>query len=248
MKLLIINADDYGYCAGINQGIITAYQKGVITSTTIMPGMPGFEQATALAKANPELGVGIHLTLTCNRPILNDVPSLVDEQGYFHKITYYEQDFTINPEELYREWQAQIEKVIAAGIQPDHLDSHHHVHVLQQISPVFEKLAKAYNLPVRGNYQKSADIKSTRRFYSTFDNLSRSKAIWKPFDLHSLVEDVQTYGSVEIMCHPGYLDADIIEGSSLTVNRTYTLRELQDPRYPALFQNAQIQLGNFSQL
>lgn len=248
MNLLIINADDYGYCAGINRGIIDGYQKGVITSTTLMPVMPGFDQAIEFAKENPKLGVGIHLTLTCNRPLLSNVPSLVNEQGYFHKITYYEKDFSIDPDDLYREWQAQIEKVIASGIKPDHLDSHHHVHVIKSISPIFEKLAKEYHLPVRGNYEKLPAIKSTKRFYGNFDSLSRTKDIWKPFELSNLIEDVKTYGSVEVMCHPGYLDTDILEGSSLTTNRTYTLRELQNSHYPQFFQNAQIQLGTFSDL
>ena len=63
MKKLIINADDFGLHPLINKGIIEGHQKGMITSTSIMPGAPYFEEAANLAAQNPELGIGIHLTL-----------------------------------------------------------------------------------------------------------------------------------------------------------------------------------------
>ncbi|BDR57732.1 carbohydrate deacetylase [Xylocopilactobacillus apicola] len=248
MKLLIVNADDFGYCPAINLGIIESFQQGILSSTTIMAGMPGFNQAVKLAKENPKLGVGVHLTLTCQKPVLKNVPSLVESDGNFHKIGFYEQDFSLELEELYQEWKAQIEKVIASGIIPDHLDSHHHVHTIKPLTSVFEDLAAEYDLPVRGNYDQSDNIKIANRFYSTFDNLGRDKEIWKPYDIHNLVEDVETFGSVEAMCHPGYLDSFILEGSSLTVNRTYTMKELKDPRYPKLFEQAGIQLGTYCDL
>ena len=64
MRKLINNADDFGYSHAINYGIIDSYLDGILTSTTLMPGMPGFQHAVALAKKNPCLGNGIHLTKT----------------------------------------------------------------------------------------------------------------------------------------------------------------------------------------
>lgn len=248
MGLLIINADDFGYCPAINMGIVESYQQGILSSTTLMAGMPGFDQAVTLAKENPGLGVGVHLTLTCQKPVRNDVPSLVDEKGNFHNIKFYEGNFSIDRDELYNEWKSQIDKVIASGIKPDHLDSHHHVHTVGHMSEIFEQLATEYNLPVRGNYHTSSRIKSANYFFSTFDSLGQTKEIWKPYDVHNLVEDVQTFGSVEAMCHPGYLDTEIIEGSSLTTNRTYTMRELKDSRYKELFKEKSITLGTYADL
>ena len=63
MKKLIINADDFGLHPLINKGIIEGHQKGMITSTSIMPSAPCFKEAANLAVQNPELGIGIHLTL-----------------------------------------------------------------------------------------------------------------------------------------------------------------------------------------
>ncbi|MFV0396086.1 MAG: ChbG/HpnK family deacetylase, partial [Coprobacillaceae bacterium] len=60
---LIINADDFGYSTGQNLGIIEGYKHGCITSTTLLTTMPGTNQAIHLAKENPDLDVGIHLSL-----------------------------------------------------------------------------------------------------------------------------------------------------------------------------------------
>ncbi|MEG0276419.1 MAG: ChbG/HpnK family deacetylase, partial [Coprobacillus sp.] len=70
MVKIINNADDFGYSNAINYGIIDCYLNGMLTSTTLMPAMPGFDHAVALAKQNPGLGIGVHLTLTCGRPVL----------------------------------------------------------------------------------------------------------------------------------------------------------------------------------
>ena len=60
---LIINADDFGLSRGANYGIIDAYRNGVVRSTSIMAGMPGFDHAVELLKEYPDLGCGVHLTL-----------------------------------------------------------------------------------------------------------------------------------------------------------------------------------------
>lgn len=63
IKKLIVNADDFGLHTLINQGIIKGHRDGFITSTSIMPSANAYEEAVALAKDNPKLGIGIHLTL-----------------------------------------------------------------------------------------------------------------------------------------------------------------------------------------
>ena len=85
MKKLIINADDFGLHPLINKGIIEGHQKGMITSTSIMPGAPYFKEAAHLAAQNPELGIGIHLTLVGGvAPVLKKgVNSLLTSQGVF---------------------------------------------------------------------------------------------------------------------------------------------------------------------
>lgn len=88
MKKVIINADDFGYSRGINYGIIDSHRLGILTSTTIMAGMPGFDHAVQLAKENPKLGIGVHLTLTCGYPLLKDYQTIVDENGKFKHLSF----------------------------------------------------------------------------------------------------------------------------------------------------------------
>ena len=85
MKQLIINADDFGLHPSVNQAIIQGHTFGLITSTSLMPGATAFEDAVQLAAAYPELGIGVHLTLVGEKPVVDAalVPSLVDGQGRF---------------------------------------------------------------------------------------------------------------------------------------------------------------------
>lgn len=120
MKKLIINADDFGYCKGVNYGIIEAHADGVLTSTTMMANMPGFHHAVELRQQHPNLGIGVHLNLTTGSPVLKHLKTIVDTEGNFHSQAYYKGSFIIDQKEVYDEWKAQIEKTLAAGIQPTH--------------------------------------------------------------------------------------------------------------------------------
>ena len=85
MSKLIVNADDFGYCEGVNYGIISAHRNGIVTSTTIMANMSGFDHAVNLLKENKNLGCGVHMTLSCNKPLNENLKSLVDENGMFYR-------------------------------------------------------------------------------------------------------------------------------------------------------------------
>lgn len=249
MSRVIINADDFGYSRGINFGIIDAHQKGVLSSTTIMANMPGFEHAVSLSKKNPTLGIGVHLTLTCGAPLLKNVPSITTETGDFRHLSFYEEgDFEIVEEELYAEWEAQIEKVLAHGIKPTHLDSHHHVNSIPGLTGVFAKLARKYQLPVRNNFIVPADLKKTNRFYVSFDRLACEKPIWQHMNRNNLVEECTSYELVEVMCHPGYVDDELLNRSSFSTNRPYIIRELINSIYPELFKENNIQLSTYADI
>lgn len=245
---IIFNADDYGYSRAINLGIIQAYQNGILSSTTMMANMPGFEDGVKLAKENLGLGIGVHLTLTCGSPVLSDVQSLCEEDGKFHKLSFYEKPFEICEEELLREWDAQIQKILQAGIVPTHLDSHHHVNRLSPMKAVFLKLARKYNLPVRNNFDVPEDIKTVKRFFLGFDGLGSDKEIWKPIMIHNLIQDCLTFGTVEVMCHPGFLDSVVLENSGLTEQRTFTCKELQVDQYRKLFEQNDIKVVTYNEI
>ena len=152
MKQLIINADDFGLHPLINKGIIKGHSEGIITSTSLMPSAPYFDEAVQLAKANPSLGVGIHLTLVggVKPACTNGVNSLLTADGVFAEdYTVFAKKWytgSIKKNELVKELETQIEKVLAAGIKPTHIDSHQHMHVLPGIAGIVVRLCEKHGI------------------------------------------------------------------------------------------------------
>src|SRR5512136_795948 len=85
MKELIVNADDFGLSSGANRGIIKAWREGILTSASRMVGGKGVAEAVDLARGNPALQVGLHLTLVQGRAVSEHqgLPSITDQQGNF---------------------------------------------------------------------------------------------------------------------------------------------------------------------
>ena len=82
-RRLIVNADDFGRSHSINQAVLRAHREGILTSASLMVNEPDCAEAVALAKANPKLGVGLHLTLLYGRCALppEKIPGLVNVRG-----------------------------------------------------------------------------------------------------------------------------------------------------------------------
>src|ERR1039457_2620927 len=82
---LIVNADDFGRSHSINEAVVRAHQEGILTSASLMVNEPGLDEAVALARENPKLGVGLHLTLLVGHSALppEKIPSLVNDCGEF---------------------------------------------------------------------------------------------------------------------------------------------------------------------
>lgn len=227
MLKLIINADDFGYSRAVNYGIMDAHKMGILTSTTLMTNMPGAEHAAKLAKENDTLGVGVHLVLTCGRPLIQGHKTIISENGDFKKLSFYEQDFQVDLQEVYNEWKAQIEKFLSFGLIPTHLDSHHHINSFGNIYNVFLKLAKEYNLPIRNNIKKelydiSKEFKSTDFFAGELNEVM--------VNVVNLENNFKDYETVEIMCHPAYVDQLLLKSSSFVFPRLEELEILTDKR------------------
>ncbi len=132
-RLLIINADDFGMCHANNEAILRTLREGVVRSTSLMVPCPWAPHAMRLLRENTDMPFGIHLTVvgdTANYrwgPLTSktDVPSLVDELGYFY-ISDRHPEFLAGArlDEVELEFRAQIEAVLVAQLQPTHLDWH----------------------------------------------------------------------------------------------------------------------------
>jgi predicted glycoside hydrolase/deacetylase ChbG (UPF0249 family) len=155
-KLLIVHADDVGETHSVNAATIKGLESGLVNSASLMVPCPWFPEIADYAKSHPDADFGLHLTLTSERvyyrwgPVASKekVPSLVDENGYFHH------DWTpstrINPKEADLELRAQIDRAYTMGIRPTHLDSHQY-RLLDNGKELFEvavRIAHDYKLPL----------------------------------------------------------------------------------------------------
>ncbi|MBK5940705.1 carbohydrate deacetylase [Halochromatium roseum] len=150
---LIVHADDLGLSESVNAGILEAHQDGLVTASSIMANGTAFDDAVRCCRATPSLDLGIHLTLTEERPLCDpaDIPSLVDDDGRLHR---HAVDFTrrylsgrIASAEVAAELDAQVRRVLDTGLPVSHLDSHQHLHLLPQVWEIAAGLARRYHIP-----------------------------------------------------------------------------------------------------
>ena len=262
MGKIVINADDFGYSKAINLGIINTHISGILTSTTMMANMYGFDHGIKLMKENPELGIGAHLTLTCGKPVLDNVDSLTDSSKNFKSLkAYKENPETADLDQLYDEWNAQIQKLLLAGVRLTHLDSHHYVHSFERHCEVSEKLAKKYDLPLRNCFDTDKNITDknilkTDIFWNLF-NFPEMKKMDFPYeyvkqDLYKIIREnaeiYQKYAKVEGSCHPGYIESQIYFGSSFNLSRMREVEMLCDPDINNIFMEYGFEYCKYSDL
>ena len=152
MKNLIVNADDLGWTEGVNRGIAEAHRNGIVTSASLLANGAAFASGVELARSTLGLGVGVHLNLSDGEPVAPRelVATLVNDKGEFaggpEALLLRIAKRDVNLSEVEQEWEAQIERVKEAGIQPTHLDGHKHVHMLPGLFEVALRLAKRYGI------------------------------------------------------------------------------------------------------
>ena len=153
MRRVIVTADDFGRSPEINQAIIEAHQKGILTCASLMVSEAAADEAVALAKANPTLKVGLHLVLVDGFAVLDRdaIPDLVDSN----------RRFAVSPasvgariffsrstaQQAANECEAQVKKFLSTGLPMDHLNSHHHFHIHPTVSKIVVALAKNHDIP-----------------------------------------------------------------------------------------------------
>jgi hopanoid biosynthesis associated protein HpnK len=136
LRRLIINADDFGLTSGVNRGILQAYSKGIVNSSTLMASGPQFDEAVSLAAGAPGLSVGCHVLLVDGSPIspANQVASLLQKstprfRDSLAQFALLAAAGRLDGSQIEAEIAAQIQKLQSAGIQVSHLDSHKHTHM-----------------------------------------------------------------------------------------------------------------------
>ncbi|WP_042349932.1 chitin disaccharide deacetylase [Bacillus massiliigorillae] len=230
MIRVIVNADDFGYSRGLNYGIIDAHQYGLVNSTTMMMNMNAVEHAFRLANPYRNLAIGIHLVLTTGAPLWKEgVESLIQSNGNFKTLSMLMDNFDLKLEEVEKEWEAQIQRFLSFGRKPNHFDSHHHVHMHPKLQEVTRKLAQKYNVPVRRNGKDAIEGIKMYSDVALFDFYNEGVSEDYFLNLPSKVEEGHT---VEVMCHPAYLDVDLQKGTSYFFPRLKELEILMKAKLP----------------
>jgi predicted glycoside hydrolase/deacetylase ChbG (UPF0249 family) len=136
MALLIVNADDYGLTDGVSTAILRAHREGIVTSTSVLAIAPSFDRTSRWLADAPTLGTGAHLALVGEDPPLltaREIPTLVDGRGRLAMSwrTFLPKAASrrIDPADVRREIDAQLDRIESAGLTIDHLDTHQNLHL-----------------------------------------------------------------------------------------------------------------------
>jgi hopanoid biosynthesis associated protein HpnK len=174
-RRLIVNADDFGGSHSINEAVIRAHEEGILTTASLMVNEPGFDEAVALARKHPRLGVGLHLTLSHGHSALaaKEIPGLVNERGEFSNaptatgLRYFMQRGLL--EQLRREIEAQFKKIQATGLPLDHVNGHLHFHLHPTVFRILMDGADKFGIRrmrlTREPYWMDARLAAGRRLY-----------------------------------------------------------------------------------
>jgi chitin disaccharide deacetylase len=228
-RVVIVNADDFGLSQGINQGIVLAHERGIVTSTSAMVRWPAAEEAADLAGAHPKLDVGLHV----------DLSESVYRDGEWTPLYQVVSSDRVAVE---AEVAAQLARFISLfGRQPTHLDSHQHVHVKEPIRSVLVETGLRLEVPVRNC---TPGIVYRGDFYG---QTARGEPLPEAITLEALLGLLSTLpaGITEIGCHPA---AEPEVGSTYATERPEELRVLCDPRVKEAFEAQGIQLRSFADL
>ncbi|HEY6975584.1 MAG TPA: polysaccharide deacetylase family protein [Chitinophagaceae bacterium] len=220
-KLLILHADDVGLSHSEDSATITAFEKGGITSASIMVPCPWFPEIAAYAKQHPEFDWGIHLTFTSEWKNYkwngvapsSEIPGLIDKNGYMHTSV---EEFGKNAkaEEVEKEIRAEIQKATSFGIRLTHLDNHMgSILASPDMITVYQKIGKEYHLPVlapmnmirmmapqMAKYIDTNNVVVVDNFVSAYPAIAADK--WKEF-YNQAIQNLKP-GLNEIIFHLAY--------------------------------------------
>lgn len=277
---LIVNADDLGLATGIDRAIFEGHDKGIVTSASLMANGASFDHAVAGVRARPRLGCGVHLVLHDEKPILDParIPSLVGPDGRLKSLRIAVRGLLFGSSvesEIAAEYAAQIERAIAAGIRPSHLDSHCHLHAFPAVGPIVHALGERFRIPCARRPETSAWadyraaplaryplallITASHRFTKhriartlhspdRFLGLAHSGALDAAW-MERAIDDLEPGVTAEIMVHPGDGTGDDAPGGDHgPYRRRVELEAVTSPRVLAAVKRRGVVLMDYRDL
>jgi predicted glycoside hydrolase/deacetylase ChbG (UPF0249 family) len=261
VKTLIVNADDFGFTRDVNQGILEAHTRGILTATTLMATGPAFEDAVRLARQHPTLDVGCHLVLVGSAPFPSSVAGLI-------------RAVALGRIKIYEELAAQVRRIVDAGIVPTHLDTHKHTHLLPPVLDAVARISREFRIPwvrrpfdlplnggnpgwktraanrtmslARGKFERVL-ARSGCRFTDHFAGFQ----ITGRYDRRELAALIRSLpeGSTEFMCHPGKCGEELRGARTrLKESRERELEALTSPEVRAALQEQGVRLASYRDL
>ncbi len=247
MKKLLLRADDLGFSEGVNYGIARTVRSGLVQNCGIMVNMEATQHAVELLQSLP-CCLGLHCNVSVGRPLCppESVPTLVDEDGVFHTSRHYRQarEEFADPVELRRELTAQYMQFFKLfGRKPAYFEAH--AVASRNLAVALEEVAGEYGLFYQPSFQDftlggvhvtNIPIQNTAPDYDARAALKTALA------------GVRDGTCCLYVCHPGYLDAYLLQNSSLTLPRADEADMLCDPETGRWLDEHGFELVTYDQL
>jgi len=265
-KRLVVNADDFGFTREVNAGIVEAHRRGILTATTLMATggvtRDAFDDAVRLARETPSLDIGCHLVLVGAPGFPLTVPRLMCAVA-------------LGRIQIYDELVRQVGRIVDAGLNPTHLDTHKHTHLLPPVLEAVARISEEFRIPwVRrpfdfpmqpgsmGGAKRAWTNQLMRLMNGRFRSVlarhrCRSTDWFAGFrltgsygsgDLISVIRALPE-GVTEFMCHPGRCGDDLrIARTRLKESREEELRALTAPEVQVALAEAGVKLASFRDL
>jgi predicted glycoside hydrolase/deacetylase ChbG (UPF0249 family) len=261
VRKLVVNADDFGFTRDVNQGIVEAHLNGILTAATIMSVGAAFDDAVRLARQHPTLDIGVHLVLVGQPPFPITLAQLT-------------RAVALGRIRIHDELSAQVRRVMDAGLQPSHLDTHKHTHLLPPVLEAVARISEEFKIPwVRRpfdfplqpggvSWKKRAVSRALGTVRSRFERVltrhgCRSTDHFAGFqitgkfnaaDVAALIRSLPE-GSTEFMCHPGILTAELRAAHTrLKESRQEELRALTAPEVRDALRESGVELVTYRDL
>jgi len=268
VKRLVVNADDFGFTTDVNAGILEAHRDGILTAATLMANGSAFADAVRLLRENPSLDIGCHLVLVSGQSMLEPERELPRTVGELVR------NVAGGRIRIYEELSAQVRRMVAAGLQPTHLDTHKHTHLLPPVLEAVARISQEFGIPWvrrpfdfplqpgRAPWVKRAVNGSLRllrgrvhRVLSrygcrTTDHFAGFQMTGRfgPAALAQLIRALPD-GTTEFMCHPGRCGAELQQAHTrLKQSREQELHALTSAEARQAIREAGIELVSYRDL
>ena len=232
MRRLIVNADDFGFTAGVNRAIVEAHTHGIVTSSTLMANGRAFKDAVRLAMSVPRLSIGCHVVLIDGEPVLDAklLPSITSAHSTGGRFRDRLQFFAaralagrLDSGEIEAEASAQIRKLQSAGVSVSHLDTHKHTHLFPAVLRPLLRAARACGVrAIRNPFGprkplKSSELLARPSLWTRYAEVRILRTLASTFRDSASREDLLTPDGTLGIVVTGALDEQLFEGIAAIV-------------------------------